>query len=111
MGFWLSNAVEAHLASPSSEEVDLDRLSSLCRLLGDPATHRSDREIVASFAEALAIWHDLEVYGYAETTQGEFVREVLLPGVDPEKSPLAIPRNSVPEGTQMSRISIPSGRR
>jgi hypothetical protein len=105
MGFWLSNAIEAHLTSPSSEEGDLDRLSSLCRLLDDSRTQRSDREIVTAFGEALAIWHDLEVYGYVETARGEFTREVSLAGVDPEKSPLAIHRTSLPEGTHISRIS------
>jgi hypothetical protein len=105
MGFWLSNAVEAHLASPSSEEGDLDRLSSLCRLLDDSTTHRSDRDIVTAFSEALAIWHDLETYGYIETARGEFVREVSLAGVDPSKSPQAIQRTSLPEGAVLHRIS------
>jgi hypothetical protein len=105
MGFWLSNAVEAHLESPSSEEGDLDRLSALCRLLGDSATHRSDREIVATFGEALAIWHDLEVFGYVETTGGEFVREVTLAGADASGSPPTVQRTSLPEGGQMGRIS------
>jgi len=105
MAFWLSNAVEAHLSSPSLEEGDLDRLSSLCRLLDESAAHKSDRDIVTAFGEALAIWHDLEVYGFAETARGEFVREVALAGVDLARSPAAIQRTSLPEGGQITRIS------
>ena len=39
IGFWLSNAIEAHLDGPSAAEGDLERLSSLCRVLGDTAAH------------------------------------------------------------------------
>lgn len=107
IGFWLSNAIEAHLASPSTEEGELDRLSSLCRLLADTAAQGSDREIVAAFAETLAIWHDLEVYGYVETARGEFVREVSLAGAEPSSSPMVIPGTVLPEGVQVSRFSQP----
>lgn len=107
IGFWLSNAIEAHLALPPAVEGDLDRLSTLCRLLGDAAAHGSDRKIVAAFAETLAIWHDLEVYGYVETARGEFVREVSLVGADPSTSPMVIPSTSLPDGGQVTRFSKP----
>ena len=35
IGFWLTNAIEAHLQSPPAAQGDLDRLSALCRLLDD----------------------------------------------------------------------------
>lgn len=107
IGFWLSNAIEAHLGSPSAEEGELDRVSSLSRVLGDTASRGSDRALMAAFAETLAVWHDLEVYGYVETARGEFVREVSLAGADPSTSPAAIPRTSIPEGAQVSRFSQP----
>jgi hypothetical protein len=93
------------LASPSSDEGDLDRLSSLCRLLDDSVANRSDRDMVTAFGEALAIWHDLEVYGFVETARGEFVRDVSLAGVDPARSPVAIQRTSLPDPGQIVRIS------
>jgi hypothetical protein len=62
---------------------------------------------VAAFAETLAIWHDLEVYGYVETARGEFVRDVSLAGAEPSTSPMVIPLTSLPEGVQVSRFSKP----
>jgi hypothetical protein len=101
IGQWLSNAVEEHLVSPLAAEVDLTRLRSLCRLLGSRVSgnvgEESDRHIVSVFAETLAVWHDLEVYGYVETAAGDFVREVSLIGVDPSGSPARISRAALPE--------------
>lgn len=105
MGFWLSNAVEAHLSSPSAEGGDLDRLSSLCRLLGDTAQNRTGRDVVAAFAEALAIWHDFEVCGYVEAADGEFLRDVALAGADASASPLSIQPASLPEGARLHRLT------
>jgi hypothetical protein len=105
VGFWLANAIEAHLQSPPAAQGDLDRLSSLFRLLADAPAHKSDRDIVAVFIETLAVWHDLEAYGYVETTRDEFARELALPGSDPARTPGVIPRASLPEGSQVSRLS------
>jgi hypothetical protein len=110
VGLWLSNAVEAHLTSPLAAEADLDRLSSLCRLLGgrllaNAAAEGSDRQIIAAFAETLAVWHDLDVYGYVETAAGDFVREVSLIGADPSASPAVIPRAALPEAVDVTRLS------
>ena len=38
VGFWLTNAIEAHLQSPPAAEGDLDRLSALSRLLADTSS-------------------------------------------------------------------------
>lgn len=111
IGLWLSGAIEAHLSSPLSAEENLDRPSALCHLLGDAAARGSDRESVAAFAEALAVWHDLELYGYVETPRGEFVREVSLIGADPSRSPAVIHRAALPESVQMARLSKADGER
>ena len=104
VGFWLTNAIEAHLQSPPAAEGDLDRLSALCRLLDD-AAHRSDRDIVAAFVETLAVWHDLEGYGYVETIRDEYVRDVALPGADPARTPATIARVSLPELNEVTRLA------
>src|SRR5262245_42186258 len=92
LGFLLTDAIEAHLHSPAREEAELDRLSALCRLLGDASVPRSDRDIVATFIETLAVWYDLEGYGYVESSREEFVRDVALPGAEPARTPVVIPR-------------------
>jgi hypothetical protein len=105
VGFWLTNAIEAHLQSSPAAEGDLDRLSALCRLLDDTSTQRSDRDIVAAFVEALAVWHDLECYGYVETVRDDYVRDVALPGAEPERSPATIALGALPELSDVTRLA------
>jgi GGDEF domain-containing protein len=110
VGFWLTNAIEAHLQSPPSADADLDRLSALCRLLADTSgrlqgKHSSDRDIVAMFVETLAVWHDLEGYGYVETASGDYARDVTLPGADPTHTPPTIPRAALPDLDDVSRLA------
>jgi len=104
VGFWLTNAIEAHLQSPPAAQGDLDRVSALCRLLADDSAAHSDRDIVRTFIEALAVWHDLEACGYVETDD-EYVREVSLPGADPSHTPAAIPRTALPELDEVVRLA------
>jgi GGDEF domain-containing protein len=105
VGFWLATAIEAHLQSPPAAEGDLDRLSALCRLLSDASARRSDRDLVGVFIETLAVWHDLEGYGYVETTRGEYARDVALPGADPSTTPAVIPRAVLSEADDVSRLT------
>ena len=74
---WLRTAVEQHLASQSA---GADRLGALNQALRAAAFDGSDRRLVAVFAEALAVWHDIEVVGYVETAPGVFTRAVSLAG-------------------------------
>ncbi len=104
VGFWLTNAIEAHLQSPPAAQSDLDRVSALCRLLADDSAGRSDRDIVGTFIESVAVWHDLEAYGYVETDD-EYVRELSLPGVDPSHTPAAIPRAALPDLDDVARLA------
>jgi GGDEF domain-containing protein len=105
VGFWLTNAIEAHLQSPPAAEGDLERLSALCRLLDEGSRHRSDRDIVATFIETLAVWHDLEGYGYVETTGDGYARDVALPGADPARTPTTIARAVLPELDDVMRLA------
>ena len=105
VGFWLTNAIEAHLQSSPAAEGDLDRLSALCRLLDDTSAQRSDRDIVAAFVEALAVWHDLECYGYVETVVEDYVRDVALPGAEPARTPATIALGGLPELSDVTRLA------
>ena len=102
VGFWLTNAIEAHLQSPPAAQGDLDRVSALCRLLDSAGP--SDRDIVSTFIESLAVWHDLEASGYVET-DGEYAREMSLPGADPTLTPAAIPRAALPDLDDVTRLA------
>jgi hypothetical protein len=104
VGFWLTNAIEAHLQGPPAAQGDLDRVSALCRLLADDSDSRSDRELVSTFIESLAVWHDLEAAGYVEIDD-EYALEVSLPGADPSRTPAAIPRGALPDLDDVTRLA------
>jgi hypothetical protein len=101
---WLSTAAEAHLTDPPGlTPSGLDRVSPLCRLLAREARAGSDAGLVRWFAEAMAIWYDIDVSGYVETDAGTFVRDVVLPGNAGDRSPASIPAEGVPTGTDLVR--------
>ena len=106
IGSWLRSAIEAHLTSGSASQEDLERVSSFWRILRDSIWRGSDAGIVAAFAEILAVWHDLEVYGYIETSRGAFVRAVTLPGADLSESPATIAREALPGGGHLSKLPV-----
>lgn len=82
IGSTLRGAAEAHLTGepPADDGTDLERVASLAQLLdGSPEGH-ADREMLEAFAEALAVWHDIELRAYVETGKDEYVLDVALPG-------------------------------
>ncbi len=105
VGFWLVSAVEAHLQSAPAGQGDVDRLSALCQLLADASAHGTDRDIVSAFVDTLAVWHDLEGYGYVETPRDEYLRVVALPGADPDRTPANLARAALPELDDVSAIA------
>jgi GGDEF domain-containing protein len=74
-------------------------------LLEDVSSQHSDRDIVGTFIETLAVWHDLEGYGYLETPHDEYERDVALPGADPARTPAAIARAALPEMDEVTRLA------
>ena len=105
IGFWLTNAIEAHLQSAPAAHGDIDRLSALLQLLTDASTRGTDRDIVAAFIDTLAVWHDLEAYGFVETPREEYLRDVALPGATLSRIPAAIPRALLPELDDVSALA------
>ncbi|HEY6507882.1 MAG TPA: hypothetical protein VIY56_07700, partial [Vicinamibacterales bacterium] len=98
---WLRAAVERHLASRA---VGAERLSALTRVLRPAMTDSSDRELIAMFAEALAVWHDIEVVGYFESAPGVFVRAVSLAGRSADDPALVFPPQAVPPPLALTRM-------
>src|SRR5579872_1250169 len=106
IGSWLSAAVEAHLTSePTAEGEDLIQVSSLCRVLTDAARGGADRLIVAAFVEALAVWNDLDVFGYVATVSGQYVLDVSMPGADRTKVRTTLDSSAVPGGADLIRLT------
>jgi len=105
VGSWLSTAVEAHLLSPPALHASgVNRIAPLAKLLTTAAETESDRELVRLFGEAVAVWHDIEVSGYIETADGNFARDVSLPGARRGDSPATIPTMGLPDSAELTRL-------
>ena len=91
IGTWLAGAVSRQLnASARMDTSELDRFSSLYRLLKYAAASGSEREVMRSFVEALAVWQDAESWAYVGDLTGRYVLDVWLPGSDKTSVPAAI---------------------
>ena len=102
---WLTAAVDAHLLSPPAfQSSGLNRVAPLAQLLGQAAARESDRELIRLFGEAIAVWHDIEVSGYVETTAGVFARDVTLPGMKKGERPAVISSVGLPDSTDLVRL-------
>ena len=98
---WLAGAVERHL---SSVPAGPDNLSALHKVLQHVVEGGTDRDLVAVFAEALALWHDIEVVGYIETAPGVFVRAASLAGRTVQDRPIVFPAQALPLELRVTRI-------
>ena len=98
---WLAGAAERHL---SSAPAGSDNLAALHKVLQDVVQRGTDRDLVGVFAEALALWHDIEVVGYNETAPGVFVRAASLAGRITEDRPIVFPPQSLPAELKATRI-------
>jgi hypothetical protein len=102
---WLTAAVDAHLQSPPAfPSSGLNRIAPLAQLLGQASERESDRELIRLFGEAIAVWHDIEVSGYVETTSGAFARDVTLPGTKKGERPATIASVGLPDSTELTRL-------
>jgi hypothetical protein len=102
---WLSTAVEAHLLSPPALHASgVNRIAPLAKLLATAAATESDRELVRLFGEAVAVWHDIEVSGYIEMSDGNFVRDVGLPGARKGDRPPTIPAIGLPDSPDLALL-------
>jgi hypothetical protein len=105
VGSWLSTAVEAHLLSPPALHASgVNRIAPLGRLLATAAETEGDRELVRLFGEAVAVWHDIEVSGYIEMSDGNFARDVSLPGARRGDRPPTIPAMGLPDSPELARL-------
>jgi hypothetical protein len=98
---WLAGAVERHLSSAPARP---DNLAALHKVLQHVVQGGTDRDLVAVFAEALALWHDIEVVGYIETAPGVFMRAASLAGRTVDDRPIVFPAQSLPAELRVTRI-------
>jgi hypothetical protein len=101
LGVVLGAAIERHLGSPTT---GVDLVAAMLETLQASGTEPSDRRLVEVFADALAVWHDIDVVGFVETARGVFVRAVALPGHTGEEPPLVFPPHQVPRPRTLTRM-------
>jgi hypothetical protein len=102
----LANAIEDELAHPSPEHGDsLHKISAFYQLLHAAIATGSDREVVRTFAEALSVWDDIEVFAYRADLEGHYTLDLTLPGSDRAASPHEIDARAFPVGGGLVPLS------
>ncbi len=102
IGAWLAAATTRHLASVVGQTHDL---APLIRALETGSAGGSDRELIAVFAEAMAVWHDVDVVGCVEVGQGTYVREVGVGAFTRSDEPVALPVEAIPTPLRLAPFS------
>jgi hypothetical protein len=95
-------------ATAHSDTTEFQQLSSLYRLLKRAVATRSEREILRTFIEALAVWQDAESMAYVADVNGHFVLDLILPGSDRESVPGIL---DIEPGDDMTTMRLPPAER
>jgi hypothetical protein len=103
---WLSTAVSSHLESPPEFRASgLHRVAPLARVLTQSTEAQSDRDLIRLFCQAMAVWHDIDVCAYVETSAEAFTRDIILPGVNSEERPAQLAAAGLPESGDVAMLS------
>jgi hypothetical protein len=88
MAGWLAQLIGRPLGqTDSARHTEWRQISSFCRAVAEESVLGSQTALVRVFVEALAIWDDLDVRGYAAELNGRFSQNVTLGGADPSLAP------------------------
>jgi len=96
---WLCTAVQAHLGSAAPDDGN-HRVTALLDVMR-AASSGSDRHVILTWAEAMAIWHDLDVHAYVDDMRGHFIHDAALPGANMSDVPVTIEAALLEHGTQL----------
>jgi hypothetical protein len=107
MADWFSELIMGRLVPRpvSQPSAGVQQLSLLYKLLSESVPRSSDRMIVFRFAEALAVWADVEIRAYVADITGRYSLEVSLPGSDSEAAPAAFDSNPIPDDASFRHLS------
>jgi hypothetical protein len=102
------NALLARDATAGSTAVPLDAhlLATLHRMLAQAAATGSDRAVVATFIDALAVWLDLEIRAYIADVEEHYALAVTLPGSDPAAAPATLDQRPAASGGDASFVEV-----
>jgi len=81
VGTALAKAIAEQLSQSAHERLDsLHKISALYQLLHAGVAIGSEAAVLRTFAEALSIWEDLEIFAYRADLRRRYCLEVTLPG-------------------------------
>jgi hypothetical protein len=103
----LASSIEDELSRPVAEHADsLHKIAAFYQLLHGAIATGSDREVVRTFAEALSVWDEIDVFAYRADLDGRYTLEMSLPGSDLAAGPREIDPARFPMGGGLSRLSV-----
>ena len=106
IGSWLRPAIEAHLGSTQPDQIETQpRVSSLFKVLSAAASDGHESTLLRLYANALTIWHDIDLRAYVEDAEGNFRLEIALPGIQVSQAPTMLEGKSVSVGPELARVS------
>ncbi len=106
IGSWLTGAIEATVAGPPNGiGIEPYRMASLQRILNEALARGSVRNVVGAFVEALGVWDDVRVRGYAAGANGGFFQYVSPMGTLATSIPAELDEALVPGDSRMVRLS------
>ena len=106
IGRWLVPVVRATLTQSSHAiNVEAYRVASLRRILDEAAGRGTARTVIGAFIEALSVWDDVQVFGYAATIGGAFTRYASPRGAAAALAPAELDRADVPAIGRIERLS------
>jgi hypothetical protein len=105
-GALLASAIEDELSRTSPEQGgSLHKIAAFYQLLHSAIASGSDREVVRTFAEALSVWDEIEVFAYRADLDGRYMLEVSLPGSDLAANPREIDVSPFAIGAGLVRLT------
>jgi GGDEF domain-containing protein len=106
IGSWLRPAIEAHIGSAREDSTaHAPRVSALFRVLSGAGTSTNESALLRLYANALAIWHDIELNAYVEDVDGDFRLVVALPGSPAADASKTLAGDEVAIGSELTRVS------
>ena len=97
VGSALAKAIAEQLSQSAHDRLDsLHKISALYQLLHAGVAIGSESAVLRTFAEALSIWEDLEIFAYRADLRRRYSLEVTLPGSNVS----AVPRCSISSPTR-----------
>jgi hypothetical protein len=110
VGAALAKAIAEQLSHSAHERLDsLHKISALYQLLHAGVAMGSEAAVLRSFAEALSIWEDLEIFAYRADLRRRYCLEVTLPGSNVSAVPKILDQSADVDRLAISVLSAGEG--